>query len=261
MFKKLGIQLYTVRDKMNTFEEIDETFARLKALGYSEAHTAGLPKVSDEELAALAKKHGIAIIGTHYDHDKIITSPDDTMRVHELYGTHNVGIGGMPGEARGNYDALMRFIESFNKTAEIYAKHGFKLTYHNHSFEFVRINGNKTLMDYLFEELDPKNVSFVLDTCWVQHGGGDVRHWMEKLAGRIDILHLKDIKVYNDANGHIAHTMTEIGNGNIWWDGVLETAEKIGIKHYIVEQDSSWIESDPFKAAQVSAEYLKKYMN
>lgn len=261
MFNKLGIQLYTVRDKMKTAEEIDGSYAHLKALGYTEAHTAGLACVSDVEFAALAKKHGISIIGTHYDYNKIITSPDETMRVHELYGTHNVGIGGMPGEARENYDALMRFIETFNKTASVYAKQGFKLTYHNHSFEFVRIKDNKTLMDYLYEELDPENISFVLDTCWVQHGGGDVRHWMEKLAGRIDILHLKDIKVYKDANGNISHTMTEIGNGNIWWDGVLETAEKIGIKHYIVEQDKDWIENDPFRSAKASAEYLKKYMN
>lgn len=49
------------------------------------------------------------------------------------------------------------------------------------------------MMDVLVDGLDPKTTSFVLDTYWVQHGGGDVRAWMEKLAGRIDILHLKDM--------------------------------------------------------------------
>lgn len=259
MFNKLGLQLYTIRDQMTTAEQIDESYAKLEKLGYTEAHTAGLPKVSHEEFAALAKKHDLSIIGTHYDFGKIVNEPDETMKIHELYGTTNVGIGGMPGEARKSYDDLMKFIELFNKTAAIYAKNGFKLTYHNHSFEFIRINGNKTIMDYLYEQLDPKNTSFVLDTCWVQHGGGDVRHWMEKLAGRIDILHLKDIKALYDSEGRVTQTMTEIGNGNIYWDGVLETAEKIGVKHYIVEQDTC--NGDPFDSLKMSSDYLKKYMN
>lgn len=48
--------------------------------------------------------------------------------------------------------------------ATLYAKEGYKLTYHNHSFEFVKIRDNKTIMDYLYEQLDPQNVSFVFDT-------------------------------------------------------------------------------------------------
>ena len=33
MFKKLGIQLYTVRDYMNTADDIRATFKKLKAMG------------------------------------------------------------------------------------------------------------------------------------------------------------------------------------------------------------------------------------
>ena len=115
-------------------------------------------------------------------------------------------------------------------------------------------------MDYLVELLDPQNVSFVLDTCWVAHGGADVRFWLEKLAGRIDILHLKDIEPFYDENRKVTQSFTELGNGNIWWDGVLEVAEKIGVKHYVVEQDRRWIGGDPFKSLQVSRAYLAKYM-
>ena len=259
--KKLGLQLYTIRDYMKTEKDIDESFAKVVELGYTEAQTAGFPAVPADVFAKLAKKNGLSIVGTHYDYDKIVTAPDETMQIHDMWGTKNVGIGGMPSEPRKNYDDLMRFIEQFNKSAELYAKQGYKLTYHNHSFEFVKVNGNKTIMDYLYEGLDPKNVSFVLDTCWVANAGADVRYWMEKLAGRIDILHLKDIKVYRNEEGKYVNTMTEIGNGNIWWDGVMETAKKIGVKSYVVEQDKDFIDDDAFKAIAVSADYLKKYMN
>ena len=259
MFNKLGLQLYTVRDFMTDEMGIEKTFERLAKMGYTEGHTAG-DNVELPCYAELANRYGMKIVGTHYDFNKIVNSPKETMALHQKLGTTNVGIGGMPGDARRNYDNLMSFIDTFNKTAELYAKEGFKLTYHNHSFEFIKINGKKTIMDYLYEELDPKNTSFVLDTCWVAHGGADVRLWLEKLAGRIDILHLKDIEPFFNENGSVTQSYTEIGNGNIYWDGVLALAEKIGVKHYVVEQDSRWIDGDPFKSLEASHEFLKKYM-
>jgi sugar phosphate isomerase/epimerase len=238
---------------------IGKTFERLVKMGYTEGQTAGL-NVEIPAYAELAKKHGMSIVGTHYSFDKILSDPAATMALHDRLGTKNVGIGAMPQEARADYDSLMRFIDSFNKCAALYSKEGYKLTYHNHSFEFVKINGNKTAMDYFAELFDPENVSFVLDTCWVAHGGADIRFWLEKLAGRIDILHLKDIEAFHDESGNITQSFTEIGNGNIWWDGVLETAEKVGVKHYVVEQDGRWINNDPFRSLEASRDYLSKYM-
>ena len=258
MFSKLGLQLYTVRNCMKDEKSIEETFEKLISFGYTQAQTAGQESV---EFASLAKKHGIEIVGTHTDYYKIVNDIDETIKVHEMLGTKNIGIGGMPHELRSSYDKLMVFIESYNKAAEIYAKHGFKLTYHNHSFEFVRINENKTSMDYLYEGLDKKNVSFVLDTCWIANAGADVRYWLEKLEGRVDILHLKDIcSVYVDESFWSQPRLCEIGNGNIWWDGVLETAERTGVKYYVVEQDNFWIDNDPLKSIKVSADHLKKYI-
>ena len=110
-------------------------------------------------------------------------------------------------------------------------------------------------MDKLYEGLDKATTSFVLDTCWVAAGGGDVREWMEKLAGRIDILHLKDMAKRANPDEQF---ITEIGNGNLYWEGILETAEKIGVKYYVVEQDI-W-PGDPFDSIKISSEYLKKFM-
>lgn len=258
MFKNLGLQLYTIRDYMKDPEFADVAFKKVAELGYTEAHTAG-NAFPEQQFVDLLHKHGINIIGTHYDYYKILNNPEETMRVHKMWGTTNIGIGGMPGEARGNVDALKKFIDEFNKAAETYAKYGFKVTYHNHNFEFLRIDGTKTIMDYLYEGLDPKNTSFVLDTCWVAAGGGDVRAWMEKLAGRIDILHLKDMMLKNEG-GRLFGTMTEIGNGSVYWKGVLETAEAIGVKHYVVEQDANFINNDPFASLKFSADYLAKYI-
>lgn len=257
MFQKLGVQLYSIRDYMYEPDMADWAFKKLAELGYTEAHTAG--NDFDAKLfGELLNKNGIQIIGTHYSFDEIVNNPEKTMETHRMWGTTNVGIGGMPGPARKDLGELKQFILDFNRTAEKYAKEGFKLTYHNHHFEFLRIDGYKTLWDLLVEGLDPATTSFVLDTCWVSAAGGDVVDWMEKLRGRIDILHLKDLKLEKKESKYYVPTYTEVGYGNLSWDPIMAKAEEIGVKHYIVEQDGSWT-NGAFNSMKMSADFLAKY--
>lgn len=259
MFQKLGFQMYTVRDYMYDPDIADVALQKLAKLGYSEIHTAH-PKnsIDDKTLGELCKKNGIAIIGSHYDWNKITETPDAVMETHNMWGTKNVGIGGMPQEARKDLGELKAFIKKFNETAELYAKHGFRLTYHHHNFEFVRIDGFKTIMDLLVEGFDPATTSFVLDTCWISAGGGDVVDWIEKLAGRIDILHLKDMTLKPYEKKFIPD-ITEVGHGNLSFAPAIQAAEKIGVSHYIVEQDNNF-SPDSIASLAFSADYLKKFM-
>ena len=254
MFKNLGVQLYTIRDYMKDPEIADVAFAKLARLGYTEAHTAGCdfdPTLFRDLLA----KHGIKIIGTHYSLDEILNNPEKTMEIHRLWGTTNVGIGGA---IKTNIADLKKFIADYNRAAEIYGKEGFRLTYHHHHYEFARVDGYRTMMDFLVEELDPVNTSFVADTCWLSAGGADVCEWLEKLRGRIDILHLKDMTVKRNDAGYLLPYITEVGNGNLSFDPIMKKAEEIGVKHYVVEQDGNFA-GTPFESLRMSAEFLAKY--
>lgn len=256
--KQFGLQLYSIRQTLETERDFEESIKKVAAMGYKEAHTAGC-KIDPKRFIDILHENGMTVCGTHHNYDKIINNVQETIDLHRLWGTTNIGVGGMP-NFDGKLETLKEFIKNYNNAAKIYAKEGFKLTYHNHAFEFARIDGYKTVMDILVEDLDPDNISFVLDTCWVQVGGGDVRHWMEKLAGRIDILHLKDCMRIVDPNNVWANalTMTEVGHGNLYMEGILETAEKIGVKSYIVEQDTC--PGDPFVSMKQSADYLNKFI-
>ena len=48
--------------------------------------------------------------------------------------------------------------------------------------------------------------------------------------------------------------VTEIGRGNIRWEGVIESAIKAGVKSYVVEQDTC--PGDPFDSLKISSDYL-----
>ncbi len=250
MFKKLGVQLFTVRSGMQNAQQIGETFRRLKALGYDEGQTAGCA-VPYAEFAALAAAADFSIVGTHEGFDAMCADPETTMANHRLLGATNIGIGGYGFDS---VEAVETFIQRANAFADVVYPHGFKFTYHNHNGEFRRLEG-KTIMERLADGLDPVKTSFVLDTYWVQSGGGDVRYWMEKLAGRIDLLHLKDMKFEN------GQQICEIGQGNLYWDGIMETAEATGVKHYIVEQDNNFRGGgdDAFESLRITAEFLEKY--
>ena len=273
--KKFGLQLFSVRAGFTTPEDTRETFKKLAEMGYSYGQTAGTyDYMSAEDFAAAAKDAGIEICGTHYNWDRIKNDVPGTIAYHKALGTTNIGIGGMPAEARADVNGLLEFIAKFNEMAAIYAKDGFKLTYHNHSFEFVKFENGKTIFDYLIEGLDPKNTSFVLDTYWCQHGGIDVRAMIERLAGRVDILHLKDMEschaytfdtVVVNANGKpeiktqtlSAPAIIEVGAGNINFKDIIPLAEKCGVKYFVVEDDRCPA-GTYFEVNKRSADYIKK---
>ena len=95
-----------------------------------------------------------------------------------------------------------------------------------------------------------------MDTYWVQNAGGDVCKWIEKLAGRIDILHLKDMGIKKDEEGYAISFITEIGNGNMNFADIIKTAEKAGVKYFCVEQDTC--PGDSLDSVKFSSEYIHK---
>lgn len=254
--KELGLQIYTVRKYTATPEDMAEAMKQIREIGYTSVQTAGAPATIDaaKQYKASADAAGLSICGTHISWQLLLDDIDTAIEIHKILGTDNVGIGGMPTEARESKENLFAFIKQANSIARRLAKEGMKFTYHNHSFEFKKYDG-KTIMDILIDEFD-SNISFVLDTYWVQHGGYDVRKLMERLAGRIDILHLKDMGACGGEKFNVPY-ITEIGNGNINFEDIIPLGERIGVKHFVVEQDLNFTTGDAMESIKTSYEYLK----
>ncbi len=251
--EKIGVQLYTIRGFMNTAEDIRESFKKLKALGYDTAQTAGCA-IPYEEFGRIAKEEGIEIIGTHDSFELMCNDFDKALENHKALDTKIMGIGGF---IRDDFNDYKEFVVKANEVGKKLKPIGGKFTYHNHYQEFAKLGGNDfTVMDYLADNLDKDTTSFVLDTHWVQRGGGDVCAWIKKLKDRIDILHLKDYRVDYDGNGGFIPNFAEIGEGNLNWEGIMEVAAEANVKYYVVEQD--FCNGDPFDSLKLSSEYLHK---
>ena len=103
-------------------------------------------------------------------------------------------------------------------------------------------------MEKLMQDFSPEEMGFTLDTFWVQAGGGDPAQWLEKLAGRIPCIHLKDYAY--------GRKMAVVGEGNINFDRVFEKAAAGGTQYMLVEQDDCNGEN-PIECLRRSYQFLK----
>ncbi len=255
---KLGLQLYTIRGYLKEEEKADFALSRLAEMGIKEVQLS-TDTLSIYDVKDLCLKHNLTPVGASFSIDKILHEHEETMEHHKKLGITDIGISFLPPHLRNDKDVLLNFISEVNAAAKIYAKHGFTVSYHNHHFEFLRVDGTKTHLDYLIEGLDPENTRFILDTCWIAAGGGDVRYYIEKLAGRIDIIHLKDMMFISKDEKFIA-AVTEVGNGSLYWDGIIKTARDAGISHYVIEQDGNFATGNALESVETSVNFLKKYI-
>lgn len=267
--KEFGLQIYSIRDQFVTTEGARNAFRLLKDLGYSYVQTAGnYPNIPTADLKTCADEAGIKIISTHFVWDKIWEDMETTFKFHETLGTNVIGVPSMPAWARNDLEGLNKFIDQFNELAKICAARGFRLTYHNHSFEFKKLPDGKTFYDHLLEKLDP-SICFDVDVCWVYMGGIDIYDLLERLEGRVFMLHLKDIlackAVAFNADGkqlnHLPERI-EVGCGNINFTRIIKAAEAVGCKYFVVEEEvystGNSLDSIRISAENIKAKFLEK---
>ena len=85
-------------------------------------------------------------------------------------------------------------------------------------------------------------VSFEMDVLWTQFGGGNPVALLKKYGNRWKLMHLKDLRkgVPKDLTGGTSQENdVTLGTGEIDIPGILKEANKIGIKHFFIEDESS----------------------
>lgn len=257
MQEKIGVQLYTVRDYLNSETQIAQTFQKLRAIGYDNIQTHGpLSGISYEKFGELAREAGLEICGSFDDFEQMKYAPAAAIEKHRALNTTIMGIacaGVFRNGTLGFYSEkdVEDAISGMVLAAQNIAPAGFKFAYHNHGHEFCKL-GKKTILQHFIEQTPADTVSFCLDTYWTQYGGGNILKYIRMLKNRLDILHLKDF-----GRTPSAPYTAAIGDGNLCWEEIIEEARCAGVRYYVVEQDDCQGE-DPFDALARSREYLDK---
>ncbi len=261
----IGLQLYTVRNQMA--EDPAGTLKAIKAAGYSQVEGGNPAEYG--ELLKMVKDAGLYSQSCFFNQAYItggwklqnmeVPKGDSIDAVIEDALKHDLKylvFGYLMKQERETIEQFKMYAERLNKAGEKCEQAGIHLCYHNHSFEFKPINGQMPY-EVLIEEFDPKNIQFELDIFWASVAGHDPVKLMNKMKGKIRLLHLKnkkqgiadefdEAKVPKDA-------FQEVGDGVIDIQKILELAPKAGVEQCFVEQDQS---PDPLASIAQSEEYL-----
>lgn len=246
----IGAQLYTMRDFLQTERDMEFTLQKISEIGYKYVQVSGIGPIDPKTVRRICDKNDLQIVLTHTNQDRLLNDIDTVIEEHNVLGCDYIGIGSMPAKYLDPY-FIHRFGEDYKEVAQKIKKAGKLFMYHNHDFEWQKVNG-KYPIETLMEAFEPDEMGFTLDTYWVQAAGADVFQWLEILKDRMPCMHLKDMEIINRQM-----TMAPIGQGNIDFAKVMAQLEKQGTTKYaLVEQDRCTC--SPFEAMKISYDYLSK---
>jgi sugar phosphate isomerase/epimerase len=268
--RPLGVQLYTVRDKLGA--DADATLQAIASIGYKEVE---LLRAHAARIAPLAKAHGLQSASMHIEPPLVTgnwdawadaVKPEDrstlerTLDDAKSYGVHYAIVSYlMPSERGGGEAFFEKFAEQLNRAGEAGKKAGIAIGYHNHGFEFEPLPDGRRPLDVLVARTDPSLVRLELDVFWIGITGASPVDLLTQYKGRVALLHLKDkakdAARTTDERQVPKETFKEVGSGSLDFPAILKAAEAAGVDHYFVEQDHT--PDDPIASLRKSYEFLQ----
>lgn len=249
---QLGLQLYTLRDSIPSDPKgvlkkvADHGYKELEAYSYSDGKIFGMTYT---DFGRYVKDLGMKVVSGHYGLD--LARSDSWERA--ISDAKDIGqkymvVPYLAETDRTTIDEYKKVCEQLNKAGEVCNNYGIRFGYHNHAFEFDRLEGQIPI-DVMLAETDPRLVGWEMDIYWVVRAGADPLQYFDRYPGRFEQWHVKDMdKNDRDKNA-------DIGTGSIDYKPIFAQAKNAGMEHWYVEQES--YPGDPMDSVGASAEYLK----
>jgi len=250
---QVALQLYTLRDFCKTVPDLVATVKKITDIGYRTVQLSGV-SLPHAEAKKVLSDAGVTICATHEPSQEILDQPE---AVCERLASIGVKYTAYPHPGKIDFkdeEAVRTLVKKLDAAGAVFAKHGLSLSYHNHAMEMTSF-GNTTVLDFIYHETNPAHLKGELDVYWVQYGGGDPAAWIEKLSGRVPVLHFKDYAFGKDDKPFFA----EVGHGNLNWPRIFDAAAKAGTQWVAVEQDVC--PGDPFVSIKKSYDFLKSKLS
>ena len=265
----IAVQVYSVRDLASA--DLYNTLKQIKEMGYDGVEFAGLYNNKPEDIKAWCDELGLTPISAHVPYVDMIKDPMGVISAYATIGCKYVVVPYLTPEHRPdnpNFPFVVEFIGILGKAAKEF---GIQLLYHNHDFEFMKIDG-KYALDILYDTVPADLLQTELDTCWVNVGGEDPSDYIKKYSGRAPVVHLKDFV------GEKSDDMYELigiekkaptrpsgfefrplGLGVQNFPEILAASKDAGAKWVVVEQDQATIGLTPAESIKKSIDYLKSF--
>lgn len=244
---RLGIQTYTVRDEMD--KDFVGTLRALKELGYEGAELCHFYGYTGAQVREIFEQLNLDLISVSFGMPESVDS--EYLAEIAAAGCKYAVISWTAPELRRGTEKYEKTIEVLKQLTEECDKLGLTLLYHNHDFEFEKHDGTYDYDD-MMERVPALGAE--PDAGWLRAAGQSPVKFLERYAGRVGLLHAKDLE------GSI-HLQTlqyrAVGEGSVEWDSVLDAAAKAGAEWVVVEQDLPECGRTAMECAAISLQYLK----
>lgn len=254
-FKQPGMVSYTFRNSLQ--KNMEATLDTIKSLGVTDMEFSNLFGKTAADIRKLLDERGMKCSSFGVSYGDALDKTAEVGQNAKTLGASFVRVAWVPHEGPFTLDMAKKTVADFNQIGKK-LKDDFGLTfcYHNHGYEFEPYE-NGTLYDYIMQNTDPQYVSFEMDILWTFFPGADPVALLEKYPKRYRLMHLKDLRkgvTGNLSGGTPVVNDVALGTGQINIPAILKAAQKSGIEHYYIEDES------PSYATQVpqTIAYLKR---
>ena len=241
-----GLQLYSVRQQMA--QDLDGALAAVHAAGYTEVEAAALPKKPIQEIRAALDKAGLRCVSAHYGFADVTMHFEQTAADAKTLGCSYLICPSVPkrdgtspnAHSPMTLDDWHSAAEQFNQVGEKANAAGLHFGYHNHTGEFIAVDGKVPYYE-LLRLTDPAKVTFEMDAGWVKVAGVDPVQLMQQFPHRFSMLHVKDFKLAANPqpDKREESKVTELGMGSIDFKPLFRQAAKNQhLVHAFVEQEA-----------------------
>lgn len=272
MALKIGVQVYSVRD--DAAADLRGTLEKIKEMGYDGVEFAGCYGNDPADIKAMCEEIGLEPISAHVPYENMLSDPEGVFSKYATIGCKYAAVPYLTEEYRPGTEKFPDVIRNVKMLGEISKKFGIQLLYHNHDFEFAKLDG-KYALDILYDEIPADILQTELDTCWVNVGGEDPAAYIAKYSGRTPVVHLKDFHGGKSENMYELiginsepkkETVSKfeyrpVGYGVQDFPAIIKASEESGAEWLIVEQDAPSMGLTPMECIAKSREYLKTIYN
>lgn len=220
--RPIGLQLYTLRKPFAA--DPLATLGRIREIGYDAVEFAA-PLGSDfAGFAAHMQDIGLDCPSAHVGLADMADQPEAVLAMARTLGCRYLVMPYVLPDQR-DWESVIATLGVFAKAARA---EGLRVAYHHHDFEFEASDGVRPF-DRLVGETDPELIDFELDVYWLKKGGEEPLAFIERMAGRVKLVHLKDMAPDGG--------MADVGAGILDFAALLRAADAAGAEHAFVEHD------------------------
>ena len=247
----VALQLYSVRDDFA--RDTKGTLENVKKMGYDGVEIAGFGDYEPDELKNMLDSIGLRCISAHVPFGDMTANPEKVFSDYKNVGCDYVSIPWLDLDIAPGGKDFDKTIPQIKRMGELAKAKGLTLLYHNHDFEFRKVDGQYGL-DILYNSVPAEYLQTQIDTCWVNVAGENPAEYLRKYAGRAPLVHLKDFVMTGKTSGALYDLIGEdetdkddsgdfsfkpVGYGVQDMPAILAACKQIGALWVVVEQDTS----------------------